>query len=65
LTGALDLLRDTGMTVAEGYPRADPPADPEFPWSAANYHGTPAMFEGAGFHLDRRIGQFLVMRKAL
>ena len=35
-----DYLRDLGMATAEGYPRAAPPADPAFPWTAASYKGT-------------------------
>ena len=44
-----DYLRDLGMATAEGYPRAAPPTDPDFPWSAASYKGTRDMYEQAGY----------------
>jgi GNAT superfamily N-acetyltransferase len=65
LTSVDHHLRDLGMTTAEGYPRAAPPADPDFPWTAASYKGTRAMYEQAGYHLHRTHDRFLVMRKAL
>lgn len=65
LERADDYLRDLGMATVEGYPRAAPPSDPAFPWSAASYKGTREMYEQAGYHLHRELDRFLVMRKDL
>lgn len=60
-----DYFRDLGLAVAEGYPRKAPPDDPEFPWTAAYYKGTSAMYEKAGYTKQRELEHFAVMQKSL
>lgn len=62
---AVTYLRAAGMKAAEGYPRARPPDDPAFPWTAASYKGTEEMFEKAGFSRVGSRRHYLVMRRPL
>jgi GNAT superfamily N-acetyltransferase len=60
-----DYFRDFGLDVAEGYPRRRAPANPDFPWTAAYYKGSPDMYEKAGFVLHREFEGFVSVRKDL
>lgn len=60
-----DHLRGLGMAVAEAYPRQAPPAQPDLPWTAAYYKGSPGMYRRAGFTVHRELDGFTVMRKPL
>lgn len=54
-----------GLHVSEGYPRLSPPEDPDFPWTAAYYKGSPAMFARAGYHVHKEFDRFVSVRKLL
>lgn len=60
-----DYFRDLGLACSEAYPRNAPPDDPEFPWTAAYYKGTPEMYEKAGYRVHHEFDHFVAMRKAL
>ena len=65
LESADDYLRDLGMATAEGYPRAAPPTDPAFPWTAASYKGTGRCTQASRLPPPSVLDRFLVMRKDL
>jgi GNAT superfamily N-acetyltransferase len=65
LGGLDDYFRDLDLVVAEGYPRREAPADPDFPWSAAYYKGSPDMFRKAGYRPHREFERFVAVRKTL
>lgn len=56
---------ETGLAVAEGYPRKTPPSSPDLPWTAAYYKGSPEMFEKAGYLPHKEFEHFVAVRKAL
>lgn len=60
-----DYFRGLGLVIAEGYPRPTAPTDPDFPWTAAYYKGTPTMYEKAGYRRHREYRGFVAMRKDL
>jgi GNAT superfamily N-acetyltransferase len=60
-----DYFRDFGLSQAEGYPRREAPANPDFPWTAAYYKGSPTMYEKAGYRVHRQYEHFTSVRKQL
>lgn len=60
-----DYFREFDLSQAEAYPRKAPPTDPDFPWTAAFYKGTPSMYEGAGYQVHREYEHFTAVRKQL
>lgn len=65
LSGLDDYFRELDLVVAEGYPRKEAPADPDFPWSAAYFKGSPDMYHKAGYHTHREFERFAAVRKTL
>lgn len=65
LEAAHPYLRSLGVEVAGAYPRTVPPSQPDFPWTAAYYKGSPSMYEKAGYVLHREFVRFVAMRKPL
>lgn len=60
LDAACDLLRQRGLTMAEGYPYAEPQ-----PMGMGDFLGSPGLFLSHGFHQERAAGKFLIMRRKL
>ena len=60
-----DYFRDFGLSQAEAYPRKAPPNDPDFPWTAAYYKGSPSMYERAGYRAHKKYEYFTSVRKPL
>jgi len=65
LAAADEHLRGLGMQIAEAYPSREPPRTPGFPWTAAYFKGSPAMYEAAGFTTHAAFERFTVVRKPL
>jgi GNAT superfamily N-acetyltransferase len=65
LEGALDAFRRQGLPWAEAYPRRAAPDDPAFPWTAAFYKGSLAMYEKAGFMVHGGHEHGYVVRRPL
>lgn len=65
LAGALQAFRRWGLPWAEAYPRREPPPDPAFPWTAAFYKGSLAMYEKAGFTVHAELEHSYVVRRTL
>lgn len=65
LGGLDDYFRELDLVVAEGYPRREAPVDPDFPWSAAYYKGSPDMYRKAGYQTHREFERFTAVRKTL
>jgi len=60
-----DYFRDFQLAVAEGYPRKARPDNPDLPWGAAFYKGSPDMYRKAGFEPYRKFDRFVAVRKTL
>jgi GNAT superfamily N-acetyltransferase len=58
-------LASFGVTIAESYPRAAPPEDPDVPWTAHYYKGSKEMYQKAGYRQVSPGERFLVMQKRL
>jgi GNAT superfamily N-acetyltransferase len=58
-------LASFGVTIAEAYPRAAPPEDPDVPWTAHYYKGSKDMYEKAGYRHVSQGPWFLVMQKRI
>ena len=58
------MLRDMGMTFVEAHPLKELPAgDARLSAEARSYHGTLAMYLGAGFEKVREDGDFVTVRR--
>jgi GNAT superfamily N-acetyltransferase len=63
---AVDMLRDMGMTFVEAHPLKElPTGDARLSAEARSYHGTLAMYLGAGFEKVREDGDFMTVRRTL
>jgi hypothetical protein len=60
------MLRDLGMVFVEAHPlKALPTGDARLSAEARSYHGTLAMYLGAGFEKVREDGDFITVRRNL